>query len=168
MNSYYRRAQCVGSRVPQWWRSSQVVSSMADVILSIKLDLMELPDMINTINKIGGAEIVNISVVPAKTISMETALAWKKRAAPPPIRATHKEGALGLVAEFIVQTGVGATFTLGEVQRIFKTYGYDIHSASARLSECCQAGAIELTAQATYTVRQILTAAEIKQKRKKY
>lgn len=148
---------------------------MADVILSIKLDLMELPDMINTINKIGTTEItgkpieiVNISVVPAKTISMETALAWKKRAAPPPIRATHKEGALGLVAEFIVHTGVGEMFSLGEVQGIFKTYGYDIHSASARLSECCQAGAIELTAQATYTVRNILTAAEIKQKRKKY
>lgn len=140
---------------------------MADVILSIKLDLMELPEVINTINKIGGAEIVNISVVPAKTISMETALAWKKRAAPI-ARPAHKGGALGLVAEFIVHTGVGATFTLGEVQGIFKTYSYNTRSASARLSECCQAGAIELTDQSTYTVRQILTADEIKQKRTQY
>lgn len=142
---------------------------MADVILTLKCTLDDLAELIKLIHDNGFTEIDSIGMAAEKSIALETLpLPWKRRT-PAKIPVLKPKGdALTLVVGFIEEVPIGATFTLHEVRRRFKDNGYSIHSASARLSECCQAGAIELTAQATYTVRSFLTADEIKQKRKKY
>ncbi len=138
---------------------------MTEVIVSLKCDLNYLAELINILTSARGVEISNISIEhPWKPLPRKPPAKTKRVATQPP----HPDGAVGLLTDFIFNKGIGTEFTLGEAQRLFKERGYNTHSASARLSECCQAGALELTSQGIYTVKALLTAQEVKQKRNHY
>ncbi len=144
---------------------------MTEVIVSLKCDLDSLAELINILTPARAVEITNISIEP----ELLKPLPWKPLPRKPPAKTKrvatqppHPDGAVGLLTDFIFNKGIGTEFALGEAQRLFKERGYNTHSASARLSECCQAGALELTSQGIYAVKALLTAQEVKQKRNHY
>jgi hypothetical protein len=141
---------------------------MNKLSITVECDLQHLPNVINALQELGSGvtHIVGIDVLPdTTTMALETPLPWKRPSKP---LLKPMDGAIGLLTEFIGDKGVGATFRLNEAQRLFTQHGYSVHSTSARLSECCQAGALELIDQGAFMVKKILTAQEIKQKRNKY